>query len=970
VSGTRTLKVTILGDAGGAARALSETAAAGGRLEGVFNGLGGALDGIGGKIAGLAAGFLAFQGFQALGGAIKGLVGDAQESAKVAAQLEAVLKSTGGAAGLTAADINALTDSLSDLTGMDDEAITSAQSVLLTFTNIGKNVFPDATKAILDLSAALGGDMQGATIQIGKALNDPIAGITALTRVGVSFTAQQKDMIEAMVQAGDVAGAQRLILAELAKEFGGSAEAQATNVKRLTVAWGNFREELGGALLPLVEEFAGALNTMLRSDAAQAGLARLTAGITGLAAGLRSGAAGVGRMVAEVARHASAMADALRFGADPGDLGAGAFDRLLGVLSRVHRGAELARDAFLTVRQALAGNWFGGQTQSINVFVRTLGRLTQLARDAVLTFRAAFAGDWFRGGAGSRLVNVLGGIGLALGNVVRAVRPFVPELLILGRAIATITSPLLSFGKAWVQTGGDVRSALNLMRRNVSDGLLALGSLLRAAGPPLARALWGFLGDAAGDFAAAWQQYRVNDRIRDFIGKELPKLAAGAAGLAQKLWTGLGNAVEGFADWWQKNNVTEGIKERLTRFLGGLGDFGGAIFDGIKDLAGAFGGWWESNKVGDQIKHKLTDLLGGLGEVGTNLWNNISDSAGRFESWWKTNKVGDQINAKLTTLMGDLGSFGAQIWNGLGNLAEDFEIWWNLNDTSGKIGRFMGDEVPVWIGILAGKIFEQPTRKPVNDASEDMGEDAAGHFAGGFLNWIDRGPTVEEVGNSVINWFGKVNAEVTKNLPPVMTDWNVFGKALLTAVFWEGPSVEDVGNKVLEWFNGMADWLAQKVPALATWDALGKAIGTAVFNSLPRWLQDFFSIGETKGGGTVNPGGGGAAFPPGKGGGGGDNALTPFAKSGPTPGGLQALMVGTGPNLNGDGFGVLTPSGMGGGNTYNITVTVPEVRYTEAPEELGVRIARAIVGVVRDESQRNNGGGRGLTATDMSRSHR
>jgi hypothetical protein len=271
MSGTRTLKIDIIGDPKGAQQTFSVVEQGAGKLQTV---LGGIATGIGAGI-----GLAAVEGVQRLGSSLVGMVGDAQESAKVTAQLGAVLKSTGGVAGVTAEEVEDLSASLSNLTGMDDEAITSAQSLLLTFTNISKDVFPDTTKAVLDLSAAMGQDFQTSATQLGKALNDPIKGITALTRVGVTFTEQQKEQIAAMVEAGNVADAQRIILAELNKEFGGSAEAQATNVARLTVAWGNLREELGGALLPVIEQTAGALNEFLRSEEGQAGIKRLAEGL-------------------------------------------------------------------------------------------------------------------------------------------------------------------------------------------------------------------------------------------------------------------------------------------------------------------------------------------------------------------------------------------------------------------------------------------------------------------------------------------------------------------------------------------------------------------------------------------------------------------------------------------------------------------------------------------------------------------
>jgi hypothetical protein len=102
---------------------------------------------------------------------------------------------------------------------------------LLTFTNVrneagrGNDIFDRATKTVLDMSTALGEDGKSASIQLGKALNDPIKGVTALRRVGVQFTDGQKAQIKQMVKTGNTMGAQKLILKELNREFGGSAKA-------------------------------------------------------------------------------------------------------------------------------------------------------------------------------------------------------------------------------------------------------------------------------------------------------------------------------------------------------------------------------------------------------------------------------------------------------------------------------------------------------------------------------------------------------------------------------------------------------------------------------------------------------------------------------------------------------------------------------------------------------------------------
>jgi hypothetical protein len=104
------------------------------------------------------------------------------------------------------------------------------------------------------MSVALGQDMKSSAIQLGKALNDPIKGVTALQRVGVSFTASQKDQIKTLVESGRTLDAQKIILGELTKEFGGSAEAAATPLDKLKVHIGNLAEEAGSFLIPAVDK--------------------------------------------------------------------------------------------------------------------------------------------------------------------------------------------------------------------------------------------------------------------------------------------------------------------------------------------------------------------------------------------------------------------------------------------------------------------------------------------------------------------------------------------------------------------------------------------------------------------------------------------------------------------------------------------------------------------------------------------
>jgi hypothetical protein len=147
------------------------------------------------------------------------------ESQDAQAQLKAVLDSTHHAAGLYIEDLNDQAAALQRVTKFSDEQINASQAMLLTFTNIRGEIFQRTTPVILDLATAMHEDLQSASIQVGKALNDPVTGITALHRIGVTFSDTQKQQIQHFVDTNQLAKAQGVILTELQKEFGGSAVA-------------------------------------------------------------------------------------------------------------------------------------------------------------------------------------------------------------------------------------------------------------------------------------------------------------------------------------------------------------------------------------------------------------------------------------------------------------------------------------------------------------------------------------------------------------------------------------------------------------------------------------------------------------------------------------------------------------------------------------------------------------------------
>lgn len=223
--------------------------------------VGGVMRGIG-----MAAGGVAVAGVVALGGA---LVEGARAAARyetLGAKTAAVIESTGNVANISVAGVQNLAGELESLSGVDEELIINSQNVLATFTQVrnevgkGNDIFNQGTEAALNMSVALGQDLQSASLLVGKALNDPVKGVTALRRAGVQLTEAQTDQVAALVATGDVMGAQKIILAELETQFGGTAEAAGSgfegSLARAQDAAADLGRDIGAELLPHLTELA------------------------------------------------------------------------------------------------------------------------------------------------------------------------------------------------------------------------------------------------------------------------------------------------------------------------------------------------------------------------------------------------------------------------------------------------------------------------------------------------------------------------------------------------------------------------------------------------------------------------------------------------------------------------------------------------------------------------------------------
>lgn len=220
-----------------------------------------------GRAAPFAAAGLALVAYQAKQG-----VSGVMEDEKALNNLESTLKATGNAANISAQGFFRYANQLQSVTGVGADQITQGAALLGTFKAVrnevgkGNQIFTRATAAALDLSKKGFGDLNSANKMLGKALQDPTRGITALSRAGVTFTDQQKAQIKAMQESGDMLGAQKLILAEVEGQVKGTAAAYgqttAGQVDRAARAFEELQKALAVALLPVITTLAGWLTKL------------------------------------------------------------------------------------------------------------------------------------------------------------------------------------------------------------------------------------------------------------------------------------------------------------------------------------------------------------------------------------------------------------------------------------------------------------------------------------------------------------------------------------------------------------------------------------------------------------------------------------------------------------------------------------------------------------------------------------
>jgi len=207
----------------------------------------------------------------------------AMEAEQVQNRLQAVLRATGNASGMTAKELIEFADKMEESTLVTHEQVLDAAAVLATFRSVSGESFTRALTLAQDLSSVFGKDLHASTIALGRALEDPVNGLTALRRAGIEFSPAQKEVLKNLVETGQVAEAQRIILDKLQGKMAGTGAAEATGLTgaahQVAISWKNMLEAIGQtpvvagtaetALELLAEGFKSATNLVKTQPASE-----------------------------------------------------------------------------------------------------------------------------------------------------------------------------------------------------------------------------------------------------------------------------------------------------------------------------------------------------------------------------------------------------------------------------------------------------------------------------------------------------------------------------------------------------------------------------------------------------------------------------------------------------------------------------------------------------------------------------
>lgn len=534
---------------------------------------------------------------------------EAREQERVSAQTSATLRSTRGAANVTRREIEGYASSMQRATGIQDDLIQSGANVLLTFTNIrkgvgkGNDIFRQANELALDYSVSQGKDLKSSALAFGKALNAPGRGITRLTRLGVEFTDQQIAQVKALDKSGKRVAAQKILLAELRKEFGGSARAfgdtTAGKIEKVKRAWEDASQALGQRLLPYMARGATVLARFIaQMQTGQGAGGRVAAQLQRLAsAGLR-----VYQSVARVARGVGRLARQFH----EGDGRAVALVATIGGLAAGLFAMQKAVKVIAFIKALRNGTIALNLAMYANPIVLVVGALVALGVAAFIAYKKV---AWFRRGVNS-VFRAVKGFVLGAISFVRRRWPLLVSILggPIGIAVYLVLKHWRTIRRVFLRA---VSAVLGFVRARWRQLQAILINPVRNAARGVGRA---FMVVVRGATAMV---NRTRARIRSIVDwfRNLPaRFLSSAAAIGRAIVQGIVDAIRG-----AREAVTNALKEIIPDPLegainsatgGALSALGpaGSVVDGARrlfgnEMGGPASGFRRVGERGPEIVH-------------------------------------------------------------------------------------------------------------------------------------------------------------------------------------------------------------------------------------------------------------------------------------------------------------------------------------------------------------------------------
>ena len=184
-------------------------------------------------------------------------------------RLKAVISASGSAATITTRKMLKLADSISDLTGIEEQSIYAAERILATFGSLNEEGFERTLQLSADVAMAMGTDMSSAAQKLGQILATPAQGLDGLKEIGIAFTAQEQEQIKAVYAANGAYEAQALILDKVEKAYGNSAtkigESAANLTTKISENFGDIKTALGDILNSVFEPLLETINSAVKA---------------------------------------------------------------------------------------------------------------------------------------------------------------------------------------------------------------------------------------------------------------------------------------------------------------------------------------------------------------------------------------------------------------------------------------------------------------------------------------------------------------------------------------------------------------------------------------------------------------------------------------------------------------------------------------------------------------------------------